>query len=73
VGQLLTVDIWIKRVFEKNSRPHRNTVYKWIREGEIPVIRIGRKIYIDEAYGKHLQLIDELAIKKRIAEIRAKM
>lgn len=43
---LLTIDDWVEQTFAPNSRPHRNTVYNWIKNGDLQTTRIGRKIYI---------------------------
>jgi hypothetical protein len=45
----LTLNAWIEREFEPDSRPTINTVRRWTREGRIPSTRIGKRLYIDSS------------------------
>lgn len=46
---LMTITDWINSTFSPNSRPHYNTVLKWINTGLIAADRIqhiGRNVFI---------------------------
>jgi hypothetical protein len=43
----LTIEQWIAREFEPDSRPPIATVRRWIREGKVPATKMGRRLYIN--------------------------
>lgn len=49
VVMLTTVDNWRTRYFSRQSRPPRQTVLRWLREGKLPARKVGGRWYIDEA------------------------
>lgn len=44
---LITVQKFIDDNFEDGSKPHKSTVYRWIRRGEIAGMRIGDSYYVE--------------------------
>ena len=45
---LMTPKEWRVTMFTKDSRPHIQTVYRWMKAGKVPVRTIGRTCYIVE-------------------------
>jgi len=44
--KLMTVQQYIDETFVEGSAPHKATVYRWIRRGEIDGVRIGDRYYV---------------------------
>jgi hypothetical protein len=45
--KLKTVEDWTESNFDEDSRPKRHTVWRWIREGRLQAVKIGRRYYIN--------------------------
>ena len=45
---LITVEEYIERTFSEKSRPHKTTVWRWIREGKIAATKQGKRYYIND-------------------------
>ena len=50
--KLMTIDEYMDRTFSKASQPHINTVRRWIREGKLNAIKMGRSYYIEDQAGE---------------------
>jgi excisionase family DNA binding protein len=46
------IDEYMDRTFSKASQPHINTVRRWIREGKLSAIKMGRSYYIEDQAGE---------------------
>lgn len=44
---LMTITVFQNKCFDKDSRPCKKTIMKWIRDGEIYAKKIGGMYYID--------------------------
>ncbi len=51
MGQLMTIDEYMTKTFTQDSRPHINSVRRWIREGKLEAKKMGRSYYIEEKGG----------------------
>ncbi len=38
---------WAERLFEEESRPHPETIRRWIKSGALPSKKIGNRAYIE--------------------------
>lgn len=47
--RLYTVQNWIEEKFAPESRPHPQTVRRWIKSGDLPSTTIGGRVYVVEA------------------------
>lgn len=52
MSRLMTIDEHMDQTFSKKSQPHINTVRRWIREGKISAIKMGRSYYIEDNGGE---------------------
>jgi len=52
MSRLMTIDEYMDRTFSKASQPHINTVRRWIREGKLNAIKMGRSYYIEDQAGE---------------------
>ena len=52
----MTIDEYMDRTFSKASQPHINTVRRWIREGKLSAIKMGRSYYIEDQAGNVSQM-----------------
>jgi len=52
MSRLMTIDEYMDRTFSKQSQPHVNTVRRWIREGKLSAIKMGRSYYIEDNGGE---------------------
>jgi excisionase family DNA binding protein len=52
MSRLMTIDEYMARTFSKASQPHINTVRRWIREGKLNAIKMGRSYYIEDQAGE---------------------
>jgi len=52
MSRLMTIDEYMDRTFSKKSQPHVNTVRRWIREGKLSAIKMGRSYYIEDNGGE---------------------
>tara|TARA_B110000090_G_C13360612_1_gene438269 strand:- start:655 stop:864 length:210 start_codon:yes stop_codon:yes gene_type:complete len=48
----MTINEYMDRTFSKASQPHINTVRRWIREGRLDAIKMGRSYYIEDQAGE---------------------
>lgn len=44
---LITLKDYANRYFSDDSRPDYATVWRWVRQGHLPVRRLGKALYID--------------------------
>ena len=44
---LITLKDYAIRYFSDDSRPSYHTVWRWAKQGHLPIKRIGRTLYID--------------------------
>jgi hypothetical protein len=47
VAQLVSIDEYLEANFSERSRPKKQTIWRWIRAGKIPALKMGRSYYID--------------------------
>jgi predicted site-specific integrase-resolvase len=52
MSRLMTIDEYMDRTFSKASQPHINTVRRWIREGKLNAIKMGRSYYFEDQAGE---------------------
>ena len=51
--KLMKLTEWADRMFTPDSRPHVNTLHKWVVKGEIPARKIGNKWLVEVSDGKN--------------------
>jgi hypothetical protein len=44
---LITLKDYALKYFGEDSRPNYTTVWRWARQGHLPVKRIGKTLYVD--------------------------
>ena len=52
---LISVSQWLSTNFVEGSRPHRSTVVRWIKRGEINGQQIGSQWFVNTEPAKHNQ------------------
>lgn len=45
--QLMSPTEFCNKYYDDYSRPARSTVYRWLRDGKLPGVKIGRCMYVD--------------------------
>lgn len=65
---LMTINDWRDSTFAENSRPHYNTVLKWVKKGKLDHEYIAGNIYI-----RANATVEESATADTINRIAAKM
>jgi len=50
--KLMKLTEWADSMFTPGSRPHVNTLHKWVTQGEIPARKIGNKWFVEVSDGK---------------------
>ena len=49
LSKLVNVNGLIEALWAPENQPTPRTVWNWVREGEVPCIRIGRSVFFDPA------------------------
>jgi len=44
---LITIKEYIEKYFSEESRPNKNSVWRWVRDGILPAQKLGKRYYID--------------------------
>lgn len=45
---MMSVESYIEKYFDEGSRPSKQAVWRWIRQGLLPAKRLGKRYYIHE-------------------------